>query len=141
MPNRKRRQGFLRLAPKASSSIVEEHNRLAKKGEASIGPIQQWAINLLSNPDIPSPADASQASEALSIGRSNLVRTELGAIRNTMKEEQITATVAAQKIVEVVQNYGLRKVKKPTPLKEITEDDIGVVCWMAILPPVSTPIS
>lgn len=126
---------------KASSSIVEEHNQLAKKGEASIGPIQQWAINLLANPDIPSPADASQASEALSIGRSNLVRTELGAIRNTMKEEQITATVAAQKIVEVVQNYGLRKVEKPTPLKEITKDDIGVVCWMAILPPVSTPIS
>ena len=124
---------------KAASSIVEEHNQLAARGEASIGPIQQWAINLLADPDIPSPAGASQASEALSIGRSNLVRTELGAIRRETKGEQITTTTAAQRIVEVVENYGLRKVEQPAPLKPITEDNIGVVCWMAILPPIPEP--
>lgn len=123
----------------AASSIVEEHNKLAARGEASIGPIQQWAINLLADPDIPSPVGASQASEALSIGRSNLVRTELGAIRRETKGEQITTTTAAQRIVEVVENYGLRKVEQPAPLKPITEDNIGVVCWMAILPPIPEP--
>lgn len=122
---------------RASDSIVKEHNDLAEKGDISIGPIQQWALNLLADPTVPSPPGASQASKALSVGRGNLVRTELGSIRRDLKDKQITPTGAARKIVEVVQNFGLREVDQPPRLTKITQDDIGVVCWMAVLPSVS----
>lgn len=41
---------------------------------------------------------------------------------------------AAGQIVEVVQEFGLQPVPPPPALEPITEDDIGVVCWMAVLP-------
>jgi hypothetical protein len=37
-------------------------------------------------------------------------------------------------VVEVVDAFGLRAVEPPPPLEVITEDDLGVVCWMAVLP-------
>jgi hypothetical protein len=30
---------------------------------------------------------------------------------------------------------GLRGVEPPTPATPVTVDDLGVVCWMAVLPP------
>ena len=46
----------------------------------------------------------------------------------------LEAIEAAQRIIDVVAFYGLTKVDSPEPLPPITEEDIGVVCWMAVLP-------
>ena len=120
----------------AATSIVEEHNdRAAESGEpAPVGPIQRWALELLRNPAALLPEGAESAYEALSVDRSRTVRTALGAIRRDLNEESISPTTAAARIVEVVRSFGLREVESPEPLTEITEDDIGVVCWLAVLP-------
>ena len=43
-------------------------------------------------------------------------------------------TEAARQIIDLVEFYGLRDIDTSAPTPEITEDDIGVVCWMAVLP-------
>lgn len=42
---------------------------------------------------------------------------------------------AATRIVEVVRSFGLQPVDPPPALTSITSDDVGVVCWMGVLPP------
>jgi len=37
--------------------------------------------------------------------------------------------------VEIIKDFGLQPVPPPPALEPITEEDIGVVCWMAALPP------
>ncbi len=37
--------------------------------------------------------------------------------------------------LDLVEFYGLRDIDSPAPPPEITEEDIGVVCWMGVLPP------
>jgi hypothetical protein len=41
----------------------------------------------------------------------------------------------ATHVVELVERLGLRPVERDEVLEPITEDDVGVVCWMALLPP------
>ena len=120
----------------AAASIVEEHNqRAASSGDPiPVGPIQRWALELLRNPAALLPEGAETAYQALSVDRSRTVRTALGAIRRDLTNEHITPTTAANRIVEVVQSYGLHKVEPPEPLTHITENDVGVVCWLAALP-------
>jgi len=43
-------------------------------------------------------------------------------------------TEAAQRIVAAVQAFGLQPIEPPPPIEPIREDDVGVVCWMAVLP-------
>lgn len=62
------------------------------------------------------------------------MRHALGEVRTRVQEGLISRDEAAVKIVEVVENFGLRAVEPPPPLEVITEDDIGVVCWMVVLP-------
>lgn len=121
---------------KAVSSIVEEHNRRVRSGEemGSVGPIQQWALEVLRDPAALLPEGAESAYDALSVERSRTVRSALGAIRKDLANETISPTEAAQSIVDVVRSYGLRKVAPPDPMEEITEEDLGVVCWLAVLP-------
>ncbi len=120
----------------AVTSIVEEHNeRAASAGDpVPVGPIQRWALEVLRDPAALLPEGAERAYEALSVDRSRTVRSALGAIRRDLASEVISPTVAAARIVEVVHSYGLREVAPPEPLAEITEDDVGVICWMAVLP-------
>ena len=40
----------------------------------------------------------------------------------------------ARQIIDLVEFYGLREIDTSAPSPTITEDDIGVVCWMAVLP-------
>ena len=51
----------------------------------------------------------------------------------THTDSEEAAIEAAQRIIDVVAFYGLTKVDPPEPLLPITEDDVGVVCWMAVL--------
>ena len=120
----------------AVTSIVEEHNQhAASAGDpAPVGPIQRWALELLRDPAALLPEGAETAYEALSVDRSRTVRSALGAIRRDLTSEVISPTAAAARIVEVVRSFGLRAVAPPEPLAEITEDDVGVICWMAVLP-------
>jgi hypothetical protein len=41
---------------------------------------------------------------------------------------------AALKLVDLIQVFGLHAVEPPPPLEPITDEDVGVVCWMAVLP-------
>lgn len=43
---------------------------------------------------------------------------------------------AAIAIVDVVKSFGLQPVEAPPLLARITEEDLGVVCWMVVMPPV-----
>ena len=120
----------------AVTSIVEEHNeRAASAGDpVPVGPIQRWALEVLRDPAALLPEGAETAYEALSVDRSRTVRSALGAVRRALTNDAISLTAAAARIVEVVRSFGLREVAPPEPLAEITEDDVGVICWMAVLP-------
>ena len=120
----------------AVASIVEEHNQRAlSSGDlAPVGPIQRWALEVLRDPAALLPEGAQTAYEALSVYRSRTVRSALAAIRRDLTNEAISPTEAAIRIVEIVRSYGLREVEPPQPLTEIIEDDVGVVCWLAVLP-------
>jgi hypothetical protein len=41
----------------------------------------------------------------------------------------------------VVESFGLQPVAAPPLLDPITEDDVGVVCWMAVLPSVDGSVA
>ena len=120
----------------AVASIVAEHNSRTdpRAEEERIGPAQRFAIDLLRDPAVTLPSGASEAEEALSAGRSSTVRQALSQIRSMVVEGTISRNEAAQQIVGVVDAFGLQTVEEPPPLEPITEEDVGVVCWMAVLP-------
>lgn len=120
----------------AVESIVEEHNRRADPAaeRERIGPVQRWALEVLRDPSVALPPGAERADEALSVERSSAVRQALGEVRRHEAEGTISRDEAARRIVEVVESFGLQPVEPPPPLEAITEDDIGVVCWIAVLP-------
>ena len=118
-----------------AESIIEEHNEAAGlSGERSLGPIQRWARGLLEDASVSSPPSAADAYEALGAERSSLVRHDLAAIKRALDDDSITPDEAARQVVEVVDFHGLRAVDAPPPAPQITEEDLGVVCWMAVLP-------
>jgi hypothetical protein len=63
------------------------------------------------------------------------VRKSLGAVHDRAQTAEITLDQAAAQIVAVVEELGLRGVEPPVPPAPVTIDDLGVVCWMAVLPP------
>jgi superfamily II DNA or RNA helicase len=123
----------------AARSIVEEHNRLADpRSEAErLGPAQRFALDLLRDPTVALPEGADRAYEALSVERSSTVRQALVAIRDDLQKGSVSRDEAARRIVRLVDDFGLRGVPPPPPLEPISEDDVGVVCWMIVLPPSS----
>jgi len=120
----------------ASADVVSCHNERADlRGEQEqIGPRQRWALELLRDPGIASPPGAEEAEQALSVGRSSAVRKALGAVESRIREGEINMDEAAREIVAVVERFGLRPVEAPPLPSRITADDLGVVCWMAVLP-------
>ncbi len=120
----------------AVASILEEHNEAATSGAdgASVGSVQQWARRLLREPQIAASVAADEAYDALGVERGAALRQALGAIKRELDGKAIDPVEAVQRIVDVVAFYGLTKIDPPEPIVPITEDDIGVVCWMAVLP-------
>jgi hypothetical protein len=47
----------------------------------------------------------------------------------------ISRNEAAEQVVAMVESFGLQPVEQVEPLTEITEEDLGVVCWMVVLGP------
>jgi hypothetical protein len=116
--------------------IVAEHNRRAdpRADEERIGPAQRFALDLLRDPAVMLPTGAAEAEETLTVERSSTVRHALTEIRGHVVQGTISRDDAARQIVEVVESFGLQPVEPPPLLDPITEDDVGVVCWMAVLP-------
>ena len=120
----------------AAASIIDEHNEAASASadNRSLGPIQRWARGLLEDATVSSPPSAAEAYEALGAERSSLIRRDLSAIKRDLDSGDIAPDEAASRVVAVVEFHGLRAVDAPPPAPHITEDDLGVVCWMAVLP-------
>jgi superfamily II DNA or RNA helicase len=120
----------------AVASIVAEHNRRAdpRFAQERIGPAQQFALGLLRDPTVSLPAGASEAEEALAVERSSTVRQALVQIRNDLTAGLVSRDGAARQVVDVVESFGLQPVEPPPPLEPITDDEVGVVCWMGVLP-------
>lgn len=120
----------------AVTTIVAEHNRRAdpRADEDSIGPAQRFALDLLRDPTVALPTGADAAEEALTVERSSTVRHALSEVRSRVTLGTISRDDAARQIVEVVDSFGLQPVEPPPLLDPIDEHDVGVVCWMAVMP-------
>jgi superfamily II DNA or RNA helicase len=121
---------------RAATDIVTEHNRRAdpRAAQEAIGPAQRFALEMLRDPTIILPEGAERAADALSVARGTAVRRALNQIRADATDERISRNAAAAQIVQLVDDLGLRPVPADDFPEEITEDDLGVVCWMAVLP-------
>nr|MDQ3320767.1 SWF/SNF helicase family protein [Actinomycetota bacterium] len=124
---------------RAATEIVAEHNRRAdpRAAQESIGAAQRFALDLMRDPAVILPSGAETAAEALSVERSSAVRRRLNEIRAELTEESITRNEAVAAIVALVEELGLQPVRLDELPREITDEDLGVVCWMAVLPPAS----
>jgi superfamily II DNA or RNA helicase len=120
---------------RAVEDIVREHNERAdpRAAEAAIGPAQRWALAHLRDPSVILPEDAEEAAAALEVERSSAVRRALNEIKAELEEERLSPNAAAARIVELVQRLGLRPLAIDVVPSTISEDDVGVVCWMAVL--------
>ncbi|MEX2211239.1 MAG: helicase-related protein [Gaiellaceae bacterium] len=122
---------------RAVEDIVRVHNERAdpRAAEAAIGPAQRWALTLLRDPSVILPEGAEEAAAALEVERSGAVRRALNEIRAELSEERVSPNEAAAQVVALVRRLGLRAVEAEEAPEPITEDDVGVVCWLAVLPP------
>ena len=66
--------------------------------------------------------------------RGTAVRQALGTIRRDLDVKATDPIEAAQQVVAVITFYDLGKVDPPEPLLPATDSDIGVVCWVVVLP-------
>jgi hypothetical protein len=121
----------------AAASIVVEHNSRAdpRAAQDSIGPAQRFALELLRDPTVILPEGAERAADALAVERSSAVRRTLNEIAAEAGEERISRNDAARRVVELVNRLGLQPVSIEDVPQEITEDDLGVVCWMVVTTP------
>jgi superfamily II DNA or RNA helicase len=122
---------------RAAADIVAAHNARSdlRSDEPSIGPRQRWALDLLRNPAVALPPGADLADEVLSIERSSAVRRALGEVEARVAEREITLDQAAQAVVAVVEQFGLQPAPSVAIPPPVSADELGVVCWMAVLPP------
>jgi hypothetical protein len=79
------------------------------------------------------PEGAERAEEALSVARGTAVRRALNEIRAEVGEERISRNEAAERVVRLVSDVDLQPVVQDDFPEEISEDDLGVVCWMVVL--------
>jgi superfamily II DNA or RNA helicase len=120
----------------AAADIVAEHNARTdlRAVQEQIGPKQRWALELLRDPAVAMPPGADAAAEALAVERSSSVRRAIGEVQDRLLAGEISRDEAAIEIVRVVREFGLQPVEMLPLPEKITADDLGVVCWMAVLP-------
>jgi hypothetical protein len=119
----------------ASQDIVRAHNERTdlRRAQEQIGPRQRWALDVLRDFMVALPPGADAAEEALSVERSSAVRRALGEIESALGDAEISRDEAAGRVVALVEDFGLRPVEPPPLPERIEVDDLGVVCWMAVL--------
>lgn len=118
------------------ADIVAEHNARADPAlaDSRLPPSQRFALSVLRDPSVALPAGAEEADELLAVPRSGAVKTALAEVQRRVASRDISRDQAALEVVRVVREYGLTPVPAPPPLEPIGEDDVGVVCWMRVLP-------
>ncbi|MGZ6544528.1 MAG: hypothetical protein ACXVEI_04375 [Actinomycetota bacterium] len=74
------------------------------------------------------------ADEALGVGRNQLVKRRLSEVRRSFAEGELGLAQAADAIVGVVEEFGLRPEARPSePLSAISTEDLGVVVFQVVL--------
>lgn len=137
-------RGWLGRGPRSRSRVGTggaghrggpQRTRRPPRSQEAIGPKQRWALDVLRDPGVALPPGAGPASDALGVERSSAVRNALGDVQKRAENGALTADQAAAEIVGVVEEFGLRPVDPPPLPDKIGVVDLGVVCWMAVLPP------
>lgn len=100
-------------------------------------PSQRFALSLLRDPSVALPTGAEEADELLTVPRGAAVRTALSDVQRRVGARELSLDQAAQAVAAITAEYGLIPVEPPPPLAPITEDDVGVICWMHVLPAAS----
>jgi superfamily II DNA or RNA helicase len=120
----------------AAADIVTAHNERTdlRAVQEQIGPKQRWALEVLRDPAVVLPPGADLADEVLAVERSSTVRRAIGEVQDRVLAAQTSRDEAAIQIVRVVEEFGLQPVESQALPEKITADDLGVVCWMAVLP-------
>ena len=117
-----------------TASITEELDdaSTARGAGPSIGPVQRWARSLLES-SVSSP-QANAAYDALAVERSTLVRHDLADVKRALDARHVSPSEAAAQVIHIIEFYGLDPVELPDPQARLSDDDIGVVCWMSVRP-------
>ena len=125
-----------RLFTVAAADICEAHNALLDPAArlAALPASQRWTLDILRSPDAPGGEEYNRADEALSVGRNNLVRRDISALRREYESGGMSVSDCARRIVGLVEGFGLQPVVAPPVPVSISEDDLGVVCYQVVLP-------
>ena len=120
----------------AAADICERHNALLDPARryGDLPPSQRWAVGVLRSPDRPEGARYADADRALAVPRNPAVLRELSALRRDCESGAIGLAACAGGIAGVVERFGLRPVEEPPPRDRVEPDDLGVLCWQAVLP-------
>jgi superfamily II DNA or RNA helicase len=102
--------------------------------QAELPASQRWALDVLRRPDLPTRPEYNLADEALGVGRNQLVKRRLSEVRRSFVEGELGLAPAADAIVGVVEEFGLRPEARPTELlSAISNEDLGVVVFQVVL--------
>lgn len=119
----------------AAADICRDYNEKLdpKRRAAKLPASQRWALELLRNPDLPDKPEYNWADEALGVGRNQLVRRRLSELRRRHQASELGLLEAADAIVGVVSEFGLRPEAGPAePPSPIAPADLGVVCFQVV---------
>ena len=120
----------------AAEDICRTYNERLdpKKRQAGLPASQRWALEkILRNPDLPDKPEYNTADEALGVGRNQLVRRRLADVRRAFDAGERALQQAADGIVGVVQEFGLRPEELAAePPSPITPTDLGVVVFQVV---------
>jgi superfamily II DNA or RNA helicase len=121
---------------RAAADIVAEHNARADPAlaEVRLPPSQRWALALFRDPSVTLPVGAEEADDLLAVPRDAAVKAALAEIQRRVAGRSLSRDEAAEAIVALTREFGLTMVPPQPTLEPITEDDLGVVCWMRVLP-------
>lgn len=73
--------------------------------------------------------------EAIRKVEAPLLQSQVHAIRNALKGHQDNSKAQVQTLLKTIDELGLRPYNPPKTLPQINEDDIYLVCWLALSPP------
>jgi hypothetical protein len=123
---------------KAAEDICAVYNaRLdPRRRQAELPASQRWALEVLRSPDLPDKPEYNMADEALGVGRNQLVRRRLSEVRRQLGEGGRGLQQAADAIVGVVVEFGLRPEQRTAePPAPLAPEDLGVVVFQVVLAP------
>lgn len=122
----------------AANDICAEHNAaLDPATSAERLPLsQRWAReHLIAEGFAADPAVLNAAYESLAVGRGAIVQRALARVRNQQQAREISSLDATNKILETVEEFGLRPPEVVEKRRRaISADDLGVVCYQIVLP-------